>query len=61
MKKNNDVKGYNIAIAGATGAVGLKMIDVLEISRLKILNYLHPHLHLEKSFFTKEMRSLLKR
>ena len=38
MKKNNDVKGYNIAIAGATGAVGLKMIDVLEKRNFPVKN-----------------------
>jgi len=42
MKKNNDNKKYNVAIAGATGAVGIKMIDVLEkrhfpINNLKLL------------------------
>ncbi len=42
MKRNNDRKEYNVAIAGATGAVGIKMIDVLEkrdfpVKNLKLL------------------------
>lgn len=37
------VREYNVAILGATGAVGRRMIEQLEQSTIPVKSYSHPH------------------